>query len=74
MANKQRKKRNKAYTGADAALTRPVVTKISAVNRSKPGQWWFDHKKIARPIIIAVLIVAAIIILIIELVRIASGA
>ena len=74
MANKQRKKRNKAYAGADAALTRPVVTKISAVNRSKPGQWWFDHKKIARPIIIAVLIVAAIIILIIELVRIASGA
>ena len=74
MANKQRKKRNKAYTGADAAITRPVVTKISAVNRSKPGQWWFDHKRIAKPIIIAALVVIAIAILIIELVRIASAA
>ena len=74
MANKQRKKRNKAYTGADAATTRPVITKISAANRSKAGQWWFDHKRIAKPIIIAVLVVAAIVILIIELVRIASAA
>jgi len=68
MANKQRKKRNKAYTGADAAITRPVVTKISAVNRSKPGQWWFDHKRIAKPIIIASLVVIAIVILIVQLV------
>jgi len=68
MANKQRKKRNKAYTGADAAITRPVVTKISAVNRSKPGQWWFDHKRIAKPIIIATLVVIAIVILIVQLV------
>jgi len=68
MANKQRKKRNKAYTGADAAITRPVVTKISAVNRSKPGQWWFDHKRIAKPIIIASLVVIGIIVLIIQLV------
>lgn len=74
MANKQRKKRNKTYTGADAAITRPVVTKISAVNRSKPGQWWFDHKRIAKPIIIAALVVIAITVLIIELVRIASAA
>jgi len=68
MANKQRKKRNKAYTGADAAITRPVVTKISAVNRSKPGQWWFDHKRIAKPIIIASLVVIGIIVLIVQLV------
>lgn len=73
MANKQRKKRNKVYRGADAAITRPVVTKISAANRSKVGQWWFEHKKVARPIIIAVLVVAAVTVLIIELVRIASG-
>ena len=68
MANKQRKKRNKAYTGADAAITRPVVTKISAVNRSKPGQWWFDHKRIAKPIIITSLVIIAIVILIIQLI------
>ena len=73
MANKQKKKRNKAYTGVDAAITRPVVTKISAVSRNPVSQWWFDHKKIARPIIIAALIAAGVIILIIELVRIATN-
>ena len=74
MANKQKKKRNKVYRGADAAMTRPTVTRISAVQRTKPGQWWFDHKKVAKPVIIASLIVLAVIWLIIELVRIASGA
>lgn len=70
MANKQKKKRNKAYTGVDAAITRPIVTKISAVNRNPVSQWWFDHKRIARPIIIAVVIAAVITILIIGLVSI----
>jgi hypothetical protein len=74
MANKQKKKRNKVYTGVDAAVTRPVVTKISAVNRNKVSQWWFEHKRIARPIIIAVLVATAVIILIVELVRIVSNA
>ena len=73
MANKQKKKRNKVYRGVDATLDRPVVTKISAANRSKVGQWWFDHKRIARPIIIATIVVAVIIVLIVELVRIANG-
>lgn len=73
MANKQKKKRNKAYTGVDAAITRPIVTKISAVNRNFISQWWFEHKRIARPIIIAVLVAAAIVILIIEIVRIAQN-
>lgn len=73
MANKQRKKRNKVYTGVDAALSRPIVTKISAVNRNKVSQWWFDHKRIAKPIIIAVIVVTVVIILIVELVRISSG-
>lgn len=70
MANKQKKKRSKPYTGIDAAITRPVVTKISAVNRNRVSQWWFDHKRIARPVIIAVLIAVAITILIIGLVSI----
>jgi len=74
MANKQKKKRNKVYTGVDAAVSRPVVTKISAANRNRVSQWWFEHKRIARPIIIGVLIAIGIVVLIIELVRIASNA
>ena len=74
MANKQKKKRNKVYTGVDAAVTRPTITKISAVNRNFISQWWFDHKRIARPIIIAGLVAIALTVLIIEIVRIATNA
>ncbi|MFY9228001.1 MAG: hypothetical protein WAO28_01590 [Candidatus Microsaccharimonas sp.] len=74
MANKQKKKRNKVYRGVDAAIDRPAVTRISAVNRSRIGQWWFDHKRIARPIIIGVAVITVVIILVLELVRIASNA
>jgi hypothetical protein len=73
MANKQKKKRNKVYTGVDAALTRPVVTKISAVNRNVVSQWWFDHKRIARPVIIVALVIIAIVVIIIGIVGIASN-
>lgn len=73
MANKQKKKRNKQYKGADAALTRPAITKISAVNRSKFGQWWFDRKKVLKPILIGAGVVAVIIWLIFELVRITTN-
>lgn len=73
MANKQKKKRSKVYTGIDAAITRPIVTKISAINRNPISQWWFDHKRIARPIIIAALIASGVVILIVELVRIATN-
>ncbi len=73
MANKQKKKRNKVYQGAEAAVTRPTVTKITAVNRSRLGQWWFDHKRIARPVLITTAIVAVVLILIFELIRIANA-
>ena len=70
---KQKKKRNKAYTGADAAISRPVVTRISAVNRSKVGQWWFDRKRVLRPVLIAVAVVAVLVILILEIIRITTN-
>ncbi|MGV9001541.1 MAG: hypothetical protein ACOH18_01120 [Candidatus Saccharimonadaceae bacterium] len=72
MANKVKKKRNKQYTGADAAITKPVVTHISAANRSKPGQWWFDHKRIAKPVLIVAVVVIVLVWFTIELVRIAN--
>ena len=69
LMTKQKKKRNKVYRGEDASITKPVVTKISAANRNKPQQWWFEKKRIAKPILIAAGIVAAVIWLIYELVR-----
>ena len=70
---KQKKKRNKVYTGADAAITRPIITRISAVNRSKIGQWWFDNKRIMKPVLITSGIVFFVIIIIVEIVKISSG-
>lgn len=72
MANKVKKKRNKQYTGVDAAVTKPSVTRISAVNRSKPAQWWFERKRVAKPILIAAGVVIAIVWLILEVIRIAN--
>lgn len=71
---KNKKKRNKAYTGIDAAITRPVVTRISAANRSRLGQWWFERKRILKPVLIASGVVLVLVVLIFEIVRIASGA
>ncbi|HRN90075.1 MAG TPA: hypothetical protein PK265_00585 [Candidatus Saccharibacteria bacterium] len=70
---KNKKKRNKVYTGVDAAVTKPVITRITAVNRSKIGQWWFDNKRIAKPVLITSGVVIVIIVLILQIVRIASG-
>jgi hypothetical protein len=67
---KQKKKRNKNYTGADAAITRPIITRISAVNRSKVSQWWFERKRILRPVLIGSGVVVALLIIIFELIRI----
>lgn len=69
---KNKKKRNKSYTGADAAITKPAITKISAVNRSKVGQWWFDNKKIAKPILIISGIAIFIVIIILQIIQLAN--
>lgn len=70
---KSKKKRNKRYQGSEASLERPVVVKVSAANRNKLAQWWFDHKKIAKPVLIGGGVVILVIGLIIELVRIVGS-
>jgi len=70
---KQKKKRNKVYTGADATMVRPAITRISATNRSKPAQWWFEHKKTATPILKISGIILFVIVLIIEIINIING-
>lgn len=66
---KQKKKRDKAYKGSGAAVTRPTVTRIEAANRNAVSQWWFDHKRLAKPILIATGVIILLIILTIEVIR-----
>lgn len=61
---KPKKKRNKKYTGADAATDRPSITRVQAVSRSKTGQWVHDRKKVLKLAGKAVLVVLAIIFII----------
>jgi hypothetical protein len=70
---KQKKKRNKVYRGSEASSPRPVVTKISAANRNKLQQWWFEKKRIARPVLIAGGVIIAVVWLIIEMIRLVIG-
>lgn len=70
---KQKKKRDKAYKGSGAATTRPSVTRLSAVNRNPAHQWWVDHKRIAKPALIAVGVVIVIVVIIGEIIRLATG-
>ena len=70
---KQKKKRNKVYTGVDASITRPIITHISAANRSKIGQLWFDNKRVLKPVLITSGVVILVVWFIFELVRILSA-
>ena len=68
--SKQKKKRNKQYQGQDAKITRPTVIRVEAANRNKVSQWWFERKSFVKPVAIAIVVVAIIVWLIFELVRI----
>lgn len=71
--SKQKKKRNKSYTGVNASMTRPTIIKVSAVNRTKIGQWWADNKAIAMPLIKTAGVIFVVIVLIIEIIKLING-
>lgn len=57
---KQKKKRDKKYTGADAATARPTITRVQAVSRNPLHQWFYDRKRFAKPAGIVLLIAAVL--------------
>lgn len=66
---KQKKKRNKQYTGADASIKQPSVTRLTAANRNAVQQWWFEKKQFAKPALIAAGVAIVVIWLLFELLR-----
>lgn len=70
---KQKKKRNKVYRGKDAATIKPIVTRVEAANRNQISQWWFEKKRIAKPLTIAGLVVVALIIIVAQIIRLVGG-
>lgn len=71
---KSKKKRTKRYSGEDVApvSSQPVIHRIQAVDRGPLGQWWFERKKVIKPVAKVSGILAVIIWLIVELVRLVS--
>ncbi|HET9412184.1 MAG TPA: hypothetical protein VFO38_05045 [Candidatus Saccharimonadales bacterium] len=68
MSRKQ-KKRNKPYTGADAAPTKPNVHRYVAVQRSPLGEWWHTHKQTVKIVAIIVGAIFVVSFLVVELFR-----
>lgn len=67
--SKNKKKRNKTYKGPGAAITRPVITKIEASNRSKLAQWFFERKKAIKTAAIIIAVILFIILIVSEIIR-----
>ena len=60
-----KKKRTKKYQGAKSNSKRPTIIHVSAVKRSKQGQWWYNSKKkvqIAASVIIVSIIMVWLIV------------
>lgn len=76
--SRRNKKRTKKYSGEDAkqfnasVQAEPIVHHYTAVERSRLGQWWYDHKRVVKPVSIAIAALLLIVWLVIELVRVLS--
>jgi len=69
--SRQKKRRNKPYTGEDAASNQPTVHRYTAVERSKMGEWWQEKKRTVKIVSAISAILLILVWLIFEAVRIA---
>lgn len=70
---KQKKKRNKKYTGIDAKAGAPTVVRVQAEERSALKEWWLTYRRVVKIGGIAGGIVALIALLGIGIVGIFAG-
>lgn len=61
---RNKKKRNKKYSGVDAVDIRPRIIKVQASNRNKVSQWLYERRKLLKITAIGVVIIAVIALLI----------
>ncbi len=68
--SKQKKKRNKPYTGAGSnAAPRPQTIRVEAVQRGRVQLWWHERKRVLKPVLITAAVIAVIAYLLYELLR-----
>ncbi len=71
--SKQKKKRNKQYTGAGSNAVRPQTIRVEAVQRNKAQLWWHERKRVLKPALIAVVVITIVVWLLFELFRVMFG-
>lgn len=71
--SKQKKKRNKPYTGAGSNASRPQAIRVEAVQRNKVQLWWHERKRVLKPALIAALVIALLAYFAYELLRLVFG-
>ncbi len=71
--SKQKKKRNKPYTGAGSTAVRPQTIRVEAVQRNRAQLWWHERKRVLKPVLITAGIVTIIAYLLFELFRVIFG-
>lgn len=64
MSAKQKKKRNKRYTGADARITTPTVMRVSAEELTPLQEWWRTYGRLAKLLlgVVGVIILLALLV------------
>ena len=68
MANKQKKKRTKTYSGLDARVATPQVTRVSAEERSRFKEWWLVYGQLTRLVGVAVGIIVVLVLVVIGII------
>jgi hypothetical protein len=63
-----KKKRDKKHHKHNPTADRPVIVKVSAVKRHPAHQWWVDHRRFAKPVLIAIAIAIVVIVSVIGLI------
>lgn len=71
--SKQKKKRNKVYTGAGSSAVKPRAIRVEAVQRNKYQLWWHERKRVVKPVAIGTLVVTLLAWLLYELLRLVLG-
>ncbi len=71
--SKQKKKRNKVYTGAGSNAVTPRAIRVEAVQRNKYQLWWHERKSIVKPILIGTLVITILAWLVYELLSLVFG-
>ncbi|MBH1980591.1 hypothetical protein I8H89_03655 [Candidatus Saccharibacteria bacterium] len=71
--SKQKKKRNKQYTGAGSNAVRPQMIRVEAVQRNKAQLWWHERKRVLKPALIAAAVITIVIWLLFELLSLVFG-